>query len=216
MRASERQWLTLQAWAREHAWTPNSPEPENWPEQAKLETHGLVPLSHGDHAIGQSGVYAAVNGVRLVLAGHQAWGTRSEQQMLGAAWKWQWSRREGRLDRGSRISNWCRMVDALTFAHSRKHGAIIQVTRPWQAQSPDRHEFFTTIERLIVSQHAVLSMFAGARYSVIRGYTPWSLLLFDSGHRQWVSRASTDLGDSVVAGRNRIVPAATLALARRT
>jgi hypothetical protein len=214
MRASERQRLTLQTWASEHAWTPDSPEPENWPAEAKLETHGLRPLSHGDHAIGQSGVYAAVNGLRLVCAGHQVWSARSEQQMFGAAWDWQQSRREGRLDRGMRISSWCRMVDALSFAHSRKHGAFIKVTRPWSARSPDRQEFFTTIERLIISQHAVLSMLAGARYSVIRGYTPVSLLLFDSGHRQSVRRASTDLGGSVVAARHRIVPTATLALAR--
>lgn len=92
--------------------------------------------------------------------------------------------------------------------------ASFRVWQPWPTARPNAGEFYTTLERLIVGRHVVLSLFAGAHYSVIRGYTPASLLLFDSGERCWMSRKCISVAGSLVSSRHRIVPAATIALRR--
>jgi hypothetical protein len=215
MRAVHRRRLELELWAKEHCLTPQICSPDDWPDASRLNANGVTPLRHGDHLVGLSGVYAALNGIRLVSARHHAWTDRCEQQLLATAWNWLASRGEIRPDRGIRVGQWQRLVDALTFAFSRKQGQLIEVIQPWRLRSPDRLEFFATIERLIVSRHAVLSMFTGAHYTVIRGYTPMSLVLFDSGYCEWIKKTSTDVNGDWPTSRHRIVPSATLALARR-
>jgi hypothetical protein len=185
---------------------------------APIEPRNYVPLGierHGDYCHGHSGVYAAVNAIRLVSAGHHAWSDRDDEQLLAKAWDWQTPHGAMRPNRGMRVGQWHCLVDALAFAFGRKHGHFLQISRPWQIRRPCRVHFFTTIERLLVGCHAVLGLFAGAHYSVIRGYTPMSLLLFDSGYRQWITRKTVHVGDGSVGGRHRIIPQATLALSRR-
>jgi hypothetical protein len=215
MRADLSQQLMLQEWARDHASASPVGQPEHWPEHASLDPRGLLPLSHGDHGHGHSGVYAAVNAIRLVSAGHHAWSDRDDEQLLAKAWDWQTAHGPRRPNRGMRVWQWHSLVDALAFAFGRKHGHFLQISRPWQIRRPGRAEFFTTVERLIVGRHAVLGLFAGAQYSVIRGFTPLSLLLFDSGYREWIARKSVRSNDGPLLGRHRIVPSATLALSRR-
>lgn len=215
MRAEELRRVQLQHWATENALCPSAAEPEHWPEAASFDNFGLWPLSYGDHSTGQSGVYAAVNALRLVSAGHHNWTDRDEQQLFGTAWDWQLARGGTRQDRGMRVGQLLQLADALTFAFARKHSQRIQTIRPWARVGPSSAEFFNTIERLIVSRQAVVGLFAGGHYSVIRGYTPSSLLLFDSGNRQWIKRSSVSLNGSAAAARHRIVPRAMMAFSRR-
>ena len=124
------------------------------------------------------------------------------------------SERDWQPDRGLRPGDWLRMVEALCGGFARRHGQFIRVWQPWRTGCPNSEEFHTTLERLLVGRHVILSLFAGAHYSVIRGYTPASLLLFDSGERCWMSRKCVSIAGSAVSGRHRIVPAATIALRR--
>ena len=67
---------------------------------------------------------------------------------------------------------------------------------------------------MIVARNVVLTLFAGGRYSVIRGYTQASLLLFDSGGHWWVSRDCIDVSGTDVTARHRLASPSTLALKR--
>ena len=71
-----------------------------------------------------------------------------------------------------------------------------------------------SVERLIVSRHVLVALLVGGRYSVVRGYTPKSLLLFDSGGQFWLKKSSLRLLGSEAPSRHRIATTATLALRR--
>jgi hypothetical protein len=204
----------LETWARDHAFSPKVEPPGDWPARFDLGTSQLLPLWHGDYSIGLSATFAAVNGLRLATAGYCPLSKRDEQRLLARAWSWRGEREKLRPDHGLRQGDWVRMVEALCSVVARRHGQFIRVWQPWRTGRPDLSEFYTTLERLIVGHHVVLSLFAGAHYSVIRGYTPGSLLLFDSGERCWMSRKCISVAGSGARGRHRIVPAATIALRR--
>jgi hypothetical protein len=59
-----------------------------------------------------------------------------------------------------------------------------------------------------------VGLFVGARYSVIRGYTRNSLLLFDSGGQHWISRSSVGLGCEDARSRHGVAAGTTIALRR--
>lgn len=212
-RFSRRRRMELQLWAQDYALELSCEPPEDWPVAARVETEALLPLWHGDYSQGLSATFAAVNGLRLVTAGHVNLSKADEQRLLEKAWRWRLERGPIRPDRGLRQTDWLRMVEAICHTFMRRHGQFITLNQPWQYASPCREEFFTTIERLIVGRHVILSLFAGAHYSVIRGYTSSSLLLFDSGERCWMQRGSISLVGAARA-RHCISPRATLALRR--
>jgi hypothetical protein len=206
--------VQLELWSRQHAHFPQIAGPEDWPPEARLERMGLQPLWHGDYSPGLSATFAAVNGIRLLMAGHYRLNDKEEQGLVADAWRWRSLRREVLPDRGLRQGEWVRMVESLCQCFSNRHGAFVTMVQPWRGRRPDEREFFTTLERLIVSQHVVLSLLAGAHYSVVRGYTPTSLLLFDSGDKCWIKRTSIGLIGSPRAVRHRFAAASTLALGR--
>lgn len=213
MRRSRRRELHLRLWGREHALSPRVEAPEDWPTRAELPTQGLRPLWHGDYSGGLSATFAAINALRLVSAGHCILSRRDEERLLARAWDWRKLREQLRPDRGLRQSDWRRMVEALCGSFARRHGQFIRVSQPWTTP-PHGEEFYSTLERLIVGHSVVLTLFAGAHYSVVRGYTPTSLLLFDSGERYWMRRKSIVLVNSNAPGRHHVVPCSTLALSR--
>ena len=216
MRAPERERRQLQAWAARHAFEPSSELPDAWPHSARLSKHGLRPLYHGDHAMGLSGAYAAINAIRLVLAAHRHWTDRDDRELLSAAWDWQLARGLVRTDRGTRWRDWQRLTECLTYTVTRRFGHSLEIMQLWPNTKPDPARVFHTIERLIVAQQAVLILFAGARYTVIRGFTPHSFLFFDSGGREWIKRSATSIPPSTVPASHKIVPSATMALRRRS
>lgn len=193
---------------------PQVESPDDWPSQACLDAGGLLPLWQGDYSPGFSATFAAVNGIRLLMATHRRLNSRDEQNLLADVWRWRMARHDVSPDRGLRQGEWLRMVDALCQCFSRKHGPFIRVVQPWRGRRPDEREFFTTLERLIVGRCVVLTLLAGAHYSVVRGYTRTSLLLFDSGGRCWMKRQSIGLVGSPTTMRHRFAAASTLALSR--
>lgn len=206
--------VQLELWSRQHASLPQIEVPDDWPSESRLDTAGLLPLWHGDYTPGLSGTFAAVNDIRLLMASHRRLKSKEEQDLLADAWRWRMLRRDVLPDRGLRQGEWLRMVEALCHCFSNRHGVFVRVVQPWRESRPDESEFLTTLERLIVGQQVVLSLLAGAHYSVIRGYTPTSLLLFDSGDRCWVRRKSIGLLGSPRTVRHRFVASSTIALGR--
>lgn len=106
------------------------------------------------------------------------------------------------------------MVEAVSFASARLHDQFVTMRQPWSSCPPGRSDFFAVIERSIVAQDVVLILFAGAHYSVVRGFTPTSLLLFDSGGRHWLKRTSISLTDTHRSARYALATKATLMLRR--
>lgn len=164
--------------------------------------------------MGLSATLAAVNGLRLVLAGHYELTQTDEQNLLESAWRWRMDRGGVLPHRGDRQGEWLRMVEGLCLVFARRHGQFIRVMQPWRKDSLTRDEFYSAIERLVVGRHVILILFAGGHYSVVRGYTPSSLLLFDSAEQSWVKRACIRLAGSSVGAKHRIAPTSTLTLRR--
>ena len=206
--------LELMRWAAEHAQLPTAELPDDWPMAARIETNGLLPLRHGDHAPGQSAVYAAVNAVRLATVAHHGWTRRSDEELLAIAWAWRDARSQGSLQRGMRRSDFARMLEALSFASRRLHDQFVTVRQAWPGHPPGRSDFFATIERSIVAQDVVVILIAGAQYSVVRGFTRDSFLLLDSGGRRWMKRASITLTDTHQPTRHALAAKATLIVRR--
>jgi hypothetical protein len=206
--------VQLELWSREHAFSPGLEQPEDWPLEARLETGGLLPLWHGAYSPGLSATFAAVNGIRLLMAGHKVLTSKDEQTLLADAWRWRALRHDVMPDRGLRQNDWLRLVEAVCLSFGRRHDQYIRVDQPWRLRLPDKREFFTVLERLIVGRHVVLGLLAGANYTVVRGFTPTSVLLFDSGDQCWMKRDCVGLIGSSAMARHRVAVSSTLALSR--
>ena len=196
--------MQLSMWANDRLFEPHIEAPDDWPEEARLSTASIVPLWEGDHAIGNSGIYAAVNAIRLATLGHCQIGKRAQRDLLEMGWAWRSQRGHTRPLSGMRASDWARMFEALCFAVARSHGQFLTIVQPWRDVRPTDVEFFTTLERLIVSNHVVATLFAGAHFSIVRGYTQSSILLFDSGGRTSIRRTNVALTQTVNLARHRL------------
>ena len=206
--------IALEDWADQNALAHSIIAPEDWPEAWTRPTYGMLPLCHGDHSMGLSGTFAAVNALRLVSAGDCQLTTRDEQSLLENAWRWRTDRGKVMPQRGVRRGECLQMVEGLCLVFGRLFGPFIRVMQPWRESPPTRNEYFSAIERLVVGRHVILSLFAGAHYSVVRGYTRSSLLLFDSAEQCWIKRTSISLQGVSPIARHCIVPTATLTLRR--
>lgn len=204
--------VELALWARESAFLPDLAAPEDWPAAANVETTGCPPLWQGSYLPSLSGAFAAVNAVRLAAARERCLTSREEQELLATAMRWKADRGYSGFARGLRRSDWPRLLEALCEFSSRHIGKRLFVSQPWRYHCPDYQAFMVGLERLIVGHNVVAVLLAGANYSVIRGYTPLSLLLFDSGGRRWISREAISLPGEAKRTRHHLVPAATMTL----
>jgi hypothetical protein len=161
-----------------------------------------------------TGIYAAVNAIRLATSGHCRLSQRDLRGLIEMGWAWRCKRGEAAHSTGLRVGDWVRMVEALIFAAAHRHGQYLTVIRPWRETRPSKIEFLRTLERLLVSNHVVATLFAGAHFSVVRGYTPDSLLLFDSTGRTAIRRTALAMSTRDKATRHRVAASATLAIRR--
>lgn len=204
--------VQLSAWAQDAASQPDHAVPEDWPASAGIAGAGMSPLWHGSYLSSLSASFAAVNAVRL--ASDICLGARDEEELLAAAFHWREDRGYAPFRPSLRKSDWPRLLQALCEHHKRRQGQHLCLVQPWQTDRISREEFTTTVERVIVSRHVIATLSAGANYSLIRGYTSFSLLLFDSGGRRWISREAISVPDGAARKRHHLIPTATIALCR--
>lgn len=214
MRRDFHRRVELQSWALEHALSPTAAAPDDWPLTFRLPAPRLAPLRQGDYAVAQSAAFAAVNALRLVSAEQHRLSCADEYALLSAAWRWQGDRGETHVMRGLRGSDWPRLVESLRETLTRRQHLYISVSQPWRQRRPGIGEFLTGIERFLVARHVVVGLFLGAHYSVIRGFTPASLLLFDSGGQCSIRRKCLGLVGEPQCLRHHFAAASTLALRR--
>ena len=90
--------------------------------------------------------------------------------------------------KGTRLNTLSRLAEAMSFALSRRRGTWIQCARFEHPQlSPKSTRI--VLERSVVAKRAVLILLGRGHYTVLRGYTSGSWLLFDAMGRLWMQRS---------------------------
>lgn len=177
----------LSTWAIDHIYTPNVEQPEDWPDVYRRGPRGLSPLYCGDHATGLTGVYALVNGFKLLLAEAAPLRPSDETMLLELGWNFMRGRGMVAPHVGMRQHSFIRMAEAMSFALSRRRGDWVRCEVP-RMDAAYRIQAAATLERLLVAKRVVLILLGRGHYTVLRGYTPAGWLIFDAMGRQWMLR----------------------------
>lgn len=187
MRVSHTRRLELQFWAQAYAFEPSCEPPEDWPEQWRLGPAGFCPCYCGDHAPGFIGLYAIINGLALLLAETEPLKPAEERRLIDLGWKFLASRGLVAPWHGVRTINFERLAESLTYALSRNRRQWVRCERI-ETRQLDRALLIPTLERLIVASRVVIILLGRGHYTVLRGFTPTSWLLFDATGRVWMKR----------------------------
>jgi len=185
------------------------------PPRAKLTNARLVtPLWHGDGCTGLSGLYAIINGIRLVLAHKHQCTAADVHTLLVAGLRFM----DGRLSPqrcfggGIRVQLWRSLADAMVEAAILRTGHRMRLERlhvedPWSKDSA-----FLTLENAIRRLRVVMLLCRGGQYTVVSGVTAASLLLFDSGGACWIVKRACGVPHACEGARHVIYPASFMTL----
>jgi len=174
----------------------------------------VAPLWLGDSCEGLSGLYAAINGIRLAFA-HQRKFTAPEVHLLMRCGLRFLSGRltpEQCVVNGLRIQLWRALVESLAGGTWRQTGLPIAVERIHVEQSAGRQFVFDTLEEAIARYRVPLILERGGHYGVVSGVTASSLLLFDSRGACWISKRACGVPTDGEHLRHLLHPSAFLAL----
>lgn len=184
------------------------------PRRTKLRNTRLVgPLWHGDGLLGLSGIYAIVNAIRLTLAHKHILNAIEIHELLTAGTKFM----SGRLTpqqamlSGLRVTLWRRLAEAMTETTRRRIGVWIWVER-LHPSDLGRDAAFATLEQAVLQMRVPMMLCRSGHYTVVSGFTPSSLLLFDSGGACWVTRRLTGVPGDCDKTRHVIYPSSFLGL----
>ena len=189
MRLDWRQRARLECWAADNLHSPTIDPPDYWPEHSRLRSDGQSPLYCGDHAIGLTGFYSVVNAMKLLLAEVKPLQPSEERMLLEVGWRFMSGREEMTPQKGTRSNTLSRLAEAMSFALLRRRGAWVHCKRFEHPQVCSK-SMSTVLERSVVAKRAVLVLLGGGHYTVLRGYTSASWLLFDAMGRLWMQRSS--------------------------
>ena len=184
------------------------------PRKAKLKNALLLsPLWQGDGCVGLSGLYAVVNAIRLALAHKRVLNSVEVHELLAAGMQFMAGRLTPRqvVLSGLRVTLWRGLVEAMAEATRRRLGERVSVERLYTPEC-GREAAFTTIEKAITMMRVPMMLCRGGRYTVVRGFTRSSLLLFDSAGSCWVTKRICGVPGDCDRLRHLIYPASFLAL----
>ena len=180
---------------------------------AKLtNTHLVEPLAIGDALVGLSGLYAIINAIRLAVA-HKRHLTEGEVYMLMAV---AFDFVSGRLtpkqafQSGCRLSLWRAMAAAIIEAARQRLRLNLGVEQLC-LECSSREQAFLVIQAAIERWQPVLMLCRGGRYTVVSGFTPASLLLFDSD-ACWLSKHACGVPGDSESARHLLIPGSLTAL----
>lgn len=178
-------------------------------------TH-LEPLQQGEFD-GLCGIYAVVNGLRLLLQPFQPLSYAACEQLYRAG--------IDRLDREGRLgsaatwgisqSRWLRMVPAICTAATRISNIAVSATRAFPHQHRvSRAAAFVAIEAAIDAQCPVLVELGGIyeHFSVVCGYSSSRLMLHDSYGYRWIHRGACSVTAEAGEWRHRIATRSIMVL----
>ena len=188
--------------ARDH------PTPLPAPALAKLDTGRVKPLQQGD-LDGLCGLYAAINALRLVLAPVRQ--VKRPEALLWFRTGLEFLGETGNLEDiiacGIGPQLWLDLMKKLAAVASGNNSFYVSVSQPLKHTKPaNRARMYETIEVAVLQGRAVLISLSGAHdhYTVVSGFSPSSLRLFDSGHLQRIGRADCGTQRSGDKWRHRI------------
>jgi hypothetical protein len=166
---------------------------------------------------GFCGIYAALNGVRLLVAQRGALGHDQCARLYKRAVEL--IERDGRLSFAATFgisqSRWRRIVVAMCRNAGRIAGLRIYSALAFpDGGRPNRMEVFDAIEAAIDLQRPVLVALLGeySHYSVVCGYSPTRLILFDSYAYRWISKEACGVSYSPGRWRLRIATGSIMVL----
>jgi hypothetical protein len=184
------------------------------PRRTKLRNARLVsPLWQGDGCVGLSGLYAIVNGIRLTLAHKHVMNAIEVHELLVAGMRFLSSRLtpQQALLSGLRVTLWRGLAEAMTEMARRQFGDWIWVERLYPTEL-GRDAAFATLEDAVLRIRAPMMLCRGGHYTIMSGFTPSSLLLFDSGGACRITRQLTGVPGDCDGARHVIYPNSFLAL----
>lgn len=186
-RLDKRRQFELAHWAGEHLHNPKAVQPEDWPDACRLRTNGVMPTFGGEYAPGLTGLYAVLNGLKLLVAEVAPLKPSDEQMLLEVGCNFMIGREVITPHRGIRTHMLIRMAEAMAFALVRRRGDWVRSERvrflePYSVGSR------AILERTVLAKRVILVLLGRGHYSVLRGYTSESWLLFDATGRQWMLR----------------------------
>ena len=132
-------------------------------------------------------MYALLNGFKLLLAEAAPLRPADEMMLLELGWSFIHGRGTIAPHIGMRQHSFIRLAEAMSFALSRRRGDWVRCEAV-QMEPAERIQAAATLERLLVAKRVVLILLGRGHYTVLRGYTPASWLIFDAMGRQWMLR----------------------------
>lgn len=176
-----------------------------WPQHGRIKATRLItPLYQGDH-VGLSGLYAILNAFRLALAPTRLLNMEETRQLATAGIRY--IEAHGQLSHamlgGIRLSLWRRLAEALRDHAAFKLNAHIHIDQPFRyGPAFTAGQLLRVLETMVQRQTPVIILRRGGRYTIVSGYTPLSLILFDSFGQWWIKRESCGVkGDANVRHR---------------
>ena len=178
------------------------------PALAKLDTGQVKPLQQGD-LDGLCGLYAAINALRLVLAPVRQ--VKRPEALLWFRTGLEFLGKTGNLEdtiaHGMGPQLWLDLIKKLAAVANGKNSFYISVSQPLEHAKPaNRAQMYEAIEEAVLQGRAVLISLSGVHdhYTVVSGFSPFSLRLFDSGHLQRIGRADCGTQRSGDKWRHRV------------
>ncbi|WP_242097662.1 hypothetical protein [Sphingomonas sp. CROZ-RG-20F-R02-07] len=176
--------------------TPNGPA--QLPLQHQIGRRGEASLSQGD-LDGLCGLYAAINGLRLLLAPVRQLKRHESKRLFhtGVTLLIEHDLLPSAVVEGFGDKLWRALVQRLVEEASVIADRTIAVHQPLaKLVRPTRSATFAAIEVALAAGQPVLADLSGRHehFTVISGYSPYSLFLYDSGRLCWLPRASCSIG----------------------
>jgi|GEM_PF-3028345 len=174
----------------------------------------ISPLWLGDGCEGLSGLYAAINGIRLAVA-HRHRFTQAELHMLMRAGL---RFLDGRLTpqqcvlNGLRVQLWRRLVEVMLEATRQRTGIHMVAERMPIDREAGRRGALVALDEAVRALRVPLILCRGGIYTAVSGTTTASLLLFDSRGACWISKRACGVPGDGDGLRHVIYPTAFLAL----
>lgn len=174
----------------------------------------VTPLWLGDGCEGLSGLYAAVNGIRLALAHEHRFTAAEVHFLMRAGLRFL----DGRLTpqqcvlNGLRLQLWRGLVEGLVEATRQRTGLRLAAERIHVDGQASRSAAFEALDGALRTFRVPLILSRNGHYTVVSGTTAASVLLFDSRGGCWIGKRVCGVPGDSAALRHRIYPASFIAL----
>ncbi len=170
----------------------------------------LRPLRQGD-LDGLCGLYAAINGVRLALAGRRPLAQSELSRLFACGVSFLSVRHQlaCAILAGFEDRLWPELVDAVARRASRIAGVPVRPSRPLELiRGPSASEVLWVVEDAVARGCPVLVGLAGRHdhYTVVQGCTLAYLQLFDGGNLHRLARAACGVGEGEGPERHALRP----------